>query len=162
MFGYRDYIIIDAHMPFNPKDNPHKDIDQLSEGEKKRAENVENEWGDIEIFLRKNKDKKIIFIGDLNVYARGTHQFECFVRLFNNGVGMKDLWIESGNLDKTPTEKKHVVRLDYALVSPGLFNSNKCNISMMPQNDDDFIDNWTLSDHRMLIVEIEEENSNGD
>lgn len=152
-FRYKDYIIIGAHMPFNPKDKE----SVLSIEDEKRAEEVENEWERIKEYLRENKDKKCILVGDLNVYDKNTVQYGCFERLFNNEIGMRDLWVENGNSEYTPTEIKYKGRLDYALVTPGLYNENKCNITMVPEHDEAFNDcKWSLSDHRMLIVEIEE------
>lgn len=162
IFKYNDYIIIGAHMPFNPKDDKNSVLSiedkERAKKVKKRAKEVENEWERIEKYLRRNKDKKCILIGDLNVYDKNTSQYGCFKRLFDNEVGMRDLWVENGNSENTPTEKEYKGRLDYALVTPGLFNENKCNITMVPELDEEFIaHNWSVSDHRMLIVEIEEE-----
>ena len=91
MFEYKDFVIIDAHMPLNPKDD-----ESYSENKKKRAENVEKQWEDIKEYLEKKKDEKVIFMGDLNVYQRETHQYESFGPLFESDVDMQDLWLKQG------------------------------------------------------------------
>lgn len=151
-FKYNDYIIIGAHMPFNPKDGK---TPVLSSKDKKRADEVENEWRSMKDWLGENKDKKCILIGDLSVSDKKTFQYKCFEQLFE--IGMKDLWVKNANSESTPTEKKFRGRLDYALVTPKLFNENECNISMIPERNEEFISrNWSLSNHRMLTVEIKE------
>ena len=151
VFKYEDFYIIDAHMPLNPKDDK-----RYSENNKKRAEEVEKLWEKIREYLRDKKDEKVIFIGDLNVYQRGTHQYESFVPLFKLDVNMRDLWLEQGGKDNAITCKKGT-RLDYALVTPGLYEKNKCTMSMIPESDEEFEKDWHISDHRMLVVDIEED-----
>ena len=101
VFKYEDFYIIDAHMPLNPKDDK-----RYSENNKKRAEEVEKLWEKIREYLKDKKDEKVIFIGDLNVYQRGTHQYESFVPLFKSDVDMRDLWLEQGGKDNAITCKK--------------------------------------------------------
>ena len=151
VFKYEDFYIIDAHMPLNPKDDK-----RYSENNKKRAEEVEKLWEKIREYLKDKKDEKVIFIGDLNVYQRGTHQYKSFVPLFKSDVDMRDLWLEQGGKDNAITCKKGT-RLDYALVTPGLYEKYKCTMSMIPESDEEFEKNWHISDHRMLVVDIEED-----
>ena len=151
VFKYEDFYIIDAHMPLNPKDDK-----RYSDNNKKRAEEVEKLWEKIREYLKDKKDEKLIFIGDLNVYQRGTHQYESFVPLFKLDVNMRDLWLEQGGKDNAITCKKGT-RLDYALVTPGLYEKYKCTMSMIPESDEEFEKNWHISDHRMLVVDIEED-----
>lgn len=151
VFKYEDFYIIDAHMPLNPKDDK-----RYSENNKKRAEEVEKLWEKIREYLKDKKDEKVIFIGDLNVYQRGTHQYESFVPLFKSDVDMRDLWLEQGGKDNAITCKKGT-RLDYALVTPGLYEKYKCTMSMIPELDEEFEKDWHISDHRMLVVDIEED-----
>ena len=106
VFKYEDFYIIDAHMPLNPKDDK-----RYSENNKKRAEEVEKLWEKIREYLKDKKDEKVIFIGDLNVYQRGTHQYKSFVPLFKSDVDMRDLWLEQGGKDNAITCKKGT-RLD--------------------------------------------------
>lgn len=150
IFKYEDFYIINAHMPFNPKDDV-----RYSDNNKKRAEEVEKLWKDIKEYLEERKDKKVIFIGDLNVYQRGTHQYESFVPLFKSDVDMRDLWIEQGGKDAAITCKKDS-RVDYALATSGLFERYKYSMSMIPESDEEFKEDWNISDHRMLVVDIEE------
>lgn len=165
---YNDYIIIGAHMPLNPKD---KDSDkrklELSEKDKKRAEFVEKDWERIAQYLKKKRDAKVVLIGDLNVYQRGTNQFNSFVQLFKSDVEMRDLWVELGNNGTTPTFKsrderdndkvKAESRLDYILVSSELLRKHKLKMHMLPESDEAFKKDWDISDHRMIIVEVEDE-----
>lgn len=150
VFKYEDFYIIDAHMPFNPKDD-----DRYSDDQKKRAEEVEKQWEDIKEYLEDKKDEKVIFIGDLNVYQRGTHQYESFVPLFKSDVDIRDLWLEQGGKDAAITCKTDS-RVDYALVTSGLFERYKYTMSMIPESDEEFKEKWNISDHRMLVVDIEE------
>lgn len=151
VFKYEDFYIIDAHMPLNPKDDK-----RYSENNKKRADEVEKLWEKIREYLKDKKDEKVIFIGDLNVYQRGTRQYKSFVPLFKSDVDMRDLWLEQGGKDNAITCKKGT-RLDYALVTPGLYEKYKCTMSMIPESDEEFEKDWHISDHRMLVVDIEED-----
>lgn len=70
----------------------------------------------------KNSEKKIIVIGDLNVFIPGTVQKKDFNTLLSKGLF--DIWIEMGNsnLDSTYVRKGDRTRIDYALVSDNGFN----------------------------------------
>lgn len=154
VFKYKDFYIIDAHMPLNPKDD-----ERYSENDKKRAEEVEKLWEKIRECLKDKKDERVIFIGDLNVYQRGTHQYESFVPLFKSDVDMRDLWLEQDGKDNAITYKNKEetkTRLDYALVTPGVLEGYKYTMSMIPESDEEFEKDWHISDHRMLVVDIEE------
>ena len=113
VFKYEDFYIIDAHMPLNPKDDD-ENYSENNYKKKKRAEEVEKLWEKIREYLKDKKDEKVMFIGDLNVYQRGTHQYESFVPLFKSNVDIRDLWLEQGGKNDTITCKKGT-RLDYAL-----------------------------------------------
>ncbi len=156
-------------MPFNPKDaerNIGKSELELIRVDKNRAKNVEGDWGIIAEYLKSKKGSRVITLGDFNVYQRGTNQFNSFVQLFKPDVGMRDLWIECGNNDNTPTYKhrdernKDIVkaesRLDYVLISSELLKNNRLKINMFPETDETFKHDWDVSDHRMIIVEDEE------
>lgn len=159
MFEYKDFVIIDAHMPLNPKDDER--YSEKNGKMKERTESVEQQWECIKKYLKDKKDEKVIFIGDLNVYQRGTHQYESFVPLFKSDVDMRDLWLEQGGKDNAITYKnkektKTKTRLDYALTTPSLFERYKYSMSMIPESNEEFKENWNISDHRMLVVDIEE------
>lgn len=159
VFKYEDFYIIDAHMPLNPKDDD-ENYSENNYKKKKRAEEVEKLWEKIREYLKDKKDEKVMFIGDLNVYQRGTHQYESFVPLFKSDVDMRDLWLEQGGKDNAITyknkKKETKTRLDYALVTPGLLERYKYTMSMIPESDEEFEKDWHISDHRMLVVDIEE------
>lgn len=158
MFEYKDFVIIDAHMPLNPKDD--KRYSEKNGKMKERAENVEQQWERIKKYLKDKKDEKVIFIGDLNVDQRGTHQYESFVPLFKSDVDMRDLWLEQDGKDNAITYKNKEetkTRLDYALVTPGILEGYKYTMSMIPELDEEFEKDWHISDHRMLVVDIEED-----
>ena len=71
----------------------------------------------------KNSEKKIIVIGDLNVFIPGTQQKKCLNTLLSKGLF--DIWIEMGNsnLDSTYVSNGVRTRIDYALVSDNGFNA---------------------------------------
>lgn len=46
--------------------------------------------------------------------------------------------------------------MDYALVTPGVLEGYKYTMSMIPESDEEFEKDWHISDHRMLVVDIEE------
>ena len=101
----------------------------------------------------------MIFIGNLNVYQRGTHQYESFVPLFKSDVDMRDLWLEQGGKDNAITYKNKEetkTRLDYVLITPVVFERYKYTMSMIPESEEKFEKDWNISDHRMLVVDIEE------
>ena len=162
VFKYEDFYIIDAHMPLNPKDDD-ENYSENNYKKKERAKDVEKLWEKIREYLKDKKDEKVMFIGDLNVYRRGTHQYESFVPLFKSDVDMRDLWLEQGGKDNAITyknkknkEEETKTRLDYALVTPGLLERYKYMMSMIPESDEEFEKDWHISDHRMLVVDIEE------
>lgn len=145
-------------MPLNPKDD--KRYSEKNGKMKERAENVEQQWERIKKYLKDKKDEKVIFIGDLNVDQRGTHQYESFVPLFKSDVDMRDLWLEQDGKDNAITYKNKEetkTRLDYALVTPGILEGYKYTMSMIPELDEEFEKDWHISDHRMLVVDIEED-----
>lgn len=118
----------------------------------------EKTWEEIIDYYEKNTNNTILIIGDFNTYDNKGENEEAFKLkqqfVANNAI---DLWINTGNPDSTPTQKPNYSRLDYAFVSN---NSNKkMNMKLIPEEDDDFISNevWKLSDHRMIIVEVEDE-----
>jgi len=70
-----------------------------------------------------NRERKIIVIGDLNVFIPGTEQKKYFNELLSKGLF--DAWIEMGNsnLDSTYVRDGVRTRIDYGLVSDNGFNN---------------------------------------
>lgn len=101
-------------------------------------------WNEIATFYNDNKDKKVLIIGDLNLYKLGTPQKEEYLKLISNGI--KDIWLELGNPNTTSTYIKGA-RLDYALASPMMF-SNIINMRI-----DSSLMNSKVTDHSALIIE---------
>lgn len=106
-----------------------------------------NYWEKLILFYNNWKEEKIILIGDFNTYAEGTDSKKKFNELINRGA--VDVWLEKGNPNTTPTEKKYGGRLDYVIVSPEMY---KC-VCMM--NIDSKTMDENMSDHASLILEIE-------
>lgn len=70
------------------------------------------------------------------------------------------MWVDQGGADNTPTQKINLSRLDYAFRTKPLYEKTK--MRLIPENDDEFIsEEWSLSDHRMLVIEIEEGKKHG-
>lgn len=149
---YKGFFIIGAHMPFNPKDGKDKIINW------ERVKDVEKLWEEITDYLSEKKSDKAMLIGDLNVFDKETHQYKSFSKLFDPDPGMKDLWLKMSHSNDTPTNKKYKNRLDYALLTPGLLESYKCEMRLIPESDEEFLsEKWVLSDHRILVIEIKED-----
>lgn len=73
-----------------------------------------------ESLIKRIKTKKnYLIIGDLNVFNLGTDRRLKFEELLN--IGAKDLWLEQGENNKTPTANTNL-RIDYALSSPAVFD----------------------------------------
>lgn len=104
----------------------------------------EDFWNEISTFYNENKDNKILIIGDLNLYKLGTPQKEEYLQLVNAGI--KDIWLELGNPNATPTYIKGG-RLDYALASPKML-PNIFNMQINPSLMD-----MKVTDHSTLIIE---------
>lgn len=138
-------IIIGVHLP-------------LDSNADDRGRIREKTWEEIIDYYEKNTNNTILIIGDFNTFDNNGENKEAFnlKQQFatNNAI---DLWINAGKCDSTPTQKPKHSRLDYAFISK---NSNKrINMRLIPEINDDFISNdvWKLSDHRMIIVEVEDE-----
>lgn len=119
----------------------------------------EDYWDEILRFCESHLEEKIILIGDFNTYDNSGNNVNAFMKkeelLSKFGV---DLWLELGNSYDTPTQKPNMSRLDYVFITKNNVKGTK--MSLIPENDGDFIDNeiWALSDHRMIVVDIEENN----
>lgn len=74
-------------------------------------------WNKLLEYVKENKDKTFIIMGDFNAYDKDTHQY-CLLRILLEHL--KDVWLEKGGENDHPTHLKS--RLDYALVSPSLLN----------------------------------------
>lgn len=140
--GVGDIIIIGIHIPLNNTS---------------RATIREDTWDEVLTFFKHYSNKKIIIIGDFNTYDNMKEEnkkaYAKKQQMIENNV--VDLWTVLGNNDATPTQKPYKMRLDYAFKTTCI--NNKINMRLIPEEDNEFIKNWDLSDHRMLIVEIEED-----
>lgn len=115
----------------------------------------EDTWNELIDYFKKNSGETILAIGDFNTYDSNGENEEAY-RLKQQFVDncAIDLWDESENINDTPTQKPYMTRLDYAFINKGTdYNTN---IRLIPEEDDDFKENWELSDHRMIIVEVED------
>lgn len=138
-------IIIGVHLPL---DSNTDDRDSIRE----------TTWKEIIAYYENNTNNTILTIGDFNTYDNKGENKEAF-NLKQKFVDSNaiDLWINAGNPDSIPTQKPNNSRLDYAFINND--SNKKINIKLIPEEDDDFISNevWKLSDHRMIIVEVEDE-----
>lgn len=102
-------------------------------------------WVEIIDFYKKHKKQKLVIIGDLNVYDLGTEQKKKYLKLL--ALNAKDAWLEKGYNNLTSTHIKGK-RLDYALVTPELYES------LISIRIDSFLMNNNSTDHASLILEI--------
>lgn len=96
------------------------------------------------------KDEKLLIIGDLNVYARGTDRREKFDILFNEENKAIDLWVAQDEREETPTFGSGD-RIDYAIATPKLYEENAPRESIL-----DNIRCRKISDHEGIAVELSE------
>lgn len=137
-----EIIIIGIHIPLNREDG---------------LSIREDTWDEVLHYIEDVQDRRIAIIGDFNTYdktGKNAEAYEKKERLIQNGYF--DVWLEMGQADNTPTQKPNLSRLDYAFITKTLLK--KIKMRMIPENDNEFIsDEWSLSDHRMLVIEIEED-----
>lgn len=104
----------------------------------------EDYWEELKRVYLKYKHRKLVVIGDFNVYAENTPRRVLLDELLS--LGLKDLWLSLGNPNDTVTHLKS--RLDYAFVTDKVFSLNpKASIDNNPVKEG-------FSDHSALIVEI--------
>lgn len=122
-----DIHIIGLHMPY-----------KLTEWDKliKKYETLRNE--------------KLLIIGDMNVYARGSDRREKFDTLFNEENKAIDLWVAQDEREETPTFGSGD-RIDYAIATPKLYEENAPRESIL-----DNIRCRKISDHEGIAVELSE------
>lgn len=101
-------------------------------------------WDALERFYSLNKDRKLLVIGDLNVYIKGTDRRDRFDNILS--MGIEDMWLYSGGSNDTITCDTGA-RLDYALASKSLRDNIFITINDTPIN-------RRFSDHNALIVSI--------
>lgn len=102
-------------------------------------------WEELRDFYLKNKDKKLVVIGDLNVYNISAKYKEEYLKLLD--MNAKDVWLERGYSNATKTYKKGG-RLDYAIMSPKLYeclNSIRIDPYLMDNNQ---------TDHASIIIDF--------
>lgn len=94
---------------------------------------------------REIKHRKVLVLGDMNVYMPGSKQKHMFHRLLSEG--MFDLWIESGCSHLDPTFKKNnsVTRIDYCLVSDNGYENYEI-------EKDDSTRQFQYTDHSVLTI----------
>lgn len=102
-------------------------------------------WDSLIKHYNRLKDKKVLIIGDLNVYDRGTKQKEKFLELLN--CGAIDAWVQKGNSMHRATSNTEK-RIDYAIMSP-LFYEELVDITI-----DDVLRNKAITDHSAISISI--------
>lgn len=131
---YNDYVILGVHIP-----------DSIRE-----TTRAVNYWGDILNHYQKNKEKKVVYIGDMNVYTEGTQGKKMLDKLIEK-YGAKDAWIEKKGMDyniKKSYTFKGNTRIDYAIMSQtAIENLNYIN------NIQEFFEQ-NLSDHSAILIDL--------
>jgi len=102
-------------------------------------------WDSLIKHYKELKDKKVLIIGDMNVYDWGTKQKEKFLELLK--CGAVDAWVEKGNSMHRPTANTEK-RIDYAIMSP-LFYEELGDITI-----DDVLRNKAITDHSAISISI--------
>lgn len=102
------------------------------------------DWDKLIKKYRSLNDKKLLIIGDLNVYDPGTEIRNKFDELVNEGA--KDIWLEQGENNDIPTCNSGR-RIDYALSTQKLYNENAPRELIL---DDIRLQN--ISDHAGIVV----------
>lgn len=100
-------------------------------------------WDSLIKHYKELKDKKVLIIGDMNVYDWGTKQKEKFLELLK--CGAVDAWVEKGNSMHRPTANTEK-RIEYAIMSP-LFYEELGNITI-----DDVLRNKAITDHSAISI----------
>ena len=108
------------------------------------------EWDKLIEKFESLRNEKLLIIGDMNVYARGTDRREKFDILFNEENKAIDLWVAQGEREETPTFDSGD-RIDYALATPKLYEENAPRESIL-----DNIRCRKISDHAGIAVELSE------
>jgi len=114
---------------------------------KQRPVDSEYYWEDMQSYFNRIIDNKVMLIGDMNVYEKGTNSEKKFCELIDKG--MKDVWVEKGYSKDRPTSN-YKTRIDYALMTPSLYEEYKDSIDM---NIDDALRNEGITDHSALWIE---------
>ena len=119
---YIENVIIGVHVPYD-----------------------ENFWDTMIGYYEKNKNKKLMIIGDMNVYSENTDRRKKFDEILS--LGAIDVWVAKKNPSDTPTFNSGL-RIDYALMTPSLYN-DKVNIEI-----DHNIRRKGFTDHSSIIIEF--------
>ncbi len=129
---YCDYCIVGVHIPD-------------STYEYDRAVKY---WIDLSSHYQKYKDKKVLYIGDMNVFKDDSYGKSILNDMLKYDA--KDGWIETGHTNNKSEDLTFIgkTRVDYAIMSPKTLES----VNYM-ENFQDFYEN-RLSDHSVLLVDI--------
>ena len=102
-----------------------------------------SDWEKLISKFKELQDKKLLILGDLNVYDSGTPRREYLDNLLNEGA--IDLWKKQGENEATPTANTNK-RIDYALVNQNLYEKGAHEIIL------NFIRTEKYSDHSAIAV----------
>lgn len=119
---YEGKIIIGVHVPYNIKF-----------------------WDTIIKYYKENNKKKLIIIGDMNVYSNNTSRKDKFDELLK--LGAIDVWTQEGNPTNIPTFNSGL-RIDYALMTPSLYDNS---VNMMMEDD---LRKKGFTDHSTIIIDF--------
>lgn len=100
----------------------------------------------IEVHQKLPRNKRIIYVGDLNTYSSGTINKNKFYELLSKGL--IDVWIEKGNPHTKETFDAGT-RIDYVLMTGNDFHNDECEIRI-----DDDIRKQGYSDHSAIIYDV--------
>lgn len=91
----------------------------------------------------KNKDERVILIGDLNVFDIGTDRRKKFDELINEGA--IDIWLKQGERNDVPTANTNK-RIDYALTTQSVYEKGVVEIILS------YVRREKITDHSAIAV----------
>lgn len=102
-----------------------------------------NDWDKIIKRFEGLKDKRVIIIGDLNVFDYGTERREKFDSLLR--AGAIDIWLKQGECNDAPTANTNK-RIDYALATKEVFDKGVVEIML------NYIRKERITDHAAIAI----------
>lgn len=131
-----DEIIVGLHIPVLKKIVRYESFEEYEEFWKNL----------ISLHEKFPKNKRIIYVGDLNTYDPGTFNKNKLHKLMSKGV--VDVWLEKGNRHEKETCDSQR-RIDYVLMTSKDFYERSCNINLEV---DDAVRHQGYSDHSALVL----------
>jgi len=102
-----------------------------------------DDWDILIDWVKNNKDKEILIVGDLNVFDKRTDRYKKFKELLKEGI--IDIWLKQGESNNVPTANTNE-RIDYALSTNELYEKGLHEVIL------NFIRLENYSDHAAIVV----------